>query len=72
MTARKIPTAAAKKKKATPKKDPDVAIFEQEVRNVFGIKTVNLKGTIEKGTLEIGFSSKADFDRIYDILINRK
>ena len=64
--------AVAKKKKAPVKKDPDVAIFEQEVRNIFGVKNVNLKGDMEKGTLEIGYTSKADFDRIYDFLINNK
>ncbi|MCQ2582555.1 MAG: ParB/RepB/Spo0J family partition protein [Treponema sp.] len=64
--------AANKKKKLTAKKDPDVALFEQEVRNIFGVRDVNLKGDTQKGTLSISYSSKEDFDRIYEILINNR
>lgn len=60
---------AAKKtaKKAT-RKDPDIAIFEQNLKNVFGVRDINFKGTTDKGTIEIGFTSKKDFDRICKIL----
>ena len=64
--------AATKKKKASPKKDPDIENFEQEVKNLFGVKEVNFKGTMEKGSIQINFSSKKDFNRIYDILLNKK
>ena len=64
--------AAQKKKKASPKKDPDIENFEQEVKNLFGVKEVNFKGTMEKGSLQINFSSKKDFNRIYDILLSKK
>jgi len=64
--------AATKKKKASPKKDPDIENFEQEVKNLFGVKEVNFKGTMEKGSLQINFSSKKDFNRIYDILLSKK
>ena len=64
--------AANKKKKASPKKDPDIENFEQEVKNLFGVKEVNFKGTMEKGSLQINFSSKKDFNRIYDILLSKK
>ncbi len=64
--------AASKKKKTASKKDPDVALFEQELRNLFGVKDINLKGDVNKGTLEIGFSSKNDFDRIYEVLLGAK
>lgn len=64
--------AASKKKKVATKKDPDVAIFEQELRNLFGVKDINLKGDVNKGTLEIGFASKNDFDRIYEVLLGKK
>ena len=64
--------AATKKKKASPKKDPDIENFEQEVKNLFGVKEVNFKGTMEKGSLQIHFSSKKDFNRIYDILLSKK
>lgn len=61
--------ASAKKSSKKIKKDPDIALFEQELRNLFGIREVNFKGTTDKGKLELGFNSKADFDRIYGILL---
>ncbi len=64
--------ASSKKKKSVSKKDPDIAIFEQELRNLFGVKDINFKGDVNKGTLEIGFSSKNDFDRIYEVLLGQK
>lgn len=64
--------AASKKAAKKSKKDPDVALFEQELRNVFGIRDVNFKGNTDKGKIELGFNSKADFDRIYNILLSQK
>lgn len=65
--------AVSKKKETkTVKKDPDVENFEQELRNIFGVRNINFKGNTEKGSIEIGFTTKSDFDRIYDILINKK
>lgn len=61
-----------KKSKKASKKDPDVALFEQELKNLFGVRDINFKGTIDKGTIEIGFSSKNDFDRIYEVLLGDK
>ncbi len=64
---------AAKKNSPAKKsvvKDPDVENFEQSLRNLFGVKSVNLKGDMKKGTLEIGYASKEDFDRIYQVLMN--
>ena len=65
--------AAAKKtdKKKT-RKDPDIALFEQELRNLFGVKDVTFKGDTSKGSIEIKFTSKKDFDRIYEVLIGDK
>ncbi|MCR4742501.1 MAG: ParB/RepB/Spo0J family partition protein [Treponema sp.] len=60
-----------KKSKSSNKKDPDIALFEQKLKNLFGVRDVNFKGTIDKGSIEIGFSSKNDFDRIYDVLIGQ-
>lgn len=60
-----------KKSKGVNKKDPDIALFEQKLKNLFGVRDVNFKGTIDKGSIEIGFSSKNDFDRIYDVLIGQ-
>ena len=54
------------------RKDPDIALFEQELRNLFGVKDVDFKGDTSKGSIEIKFSSKADFDRIYNVLLGEK
>lgn len=60
--------AAAKKKTVkTEKKDPDVAAIEQKFIDVFGTKVV-LKGTIDKGTIQIDYFSKQDLDRLYNII----
>lgn len=58
-------------KKAS-KKDPDIALFEQELRNLFGVKDVSFKGDMSKGSIEIGFTNKDDFDRIYNVLLGNK
>lgn len=63
--------ASKKTAKKAGKKDPDIALFEQELRNLFGVKDINFKGDMNKGSIEIGFSSKDDFDRIYNVLINK-
>lgn len=64
--------AGKKAAKKSSKKDPDVALFEQELRNLFGVRVVNFKGNTDKGSIEIAFSSKTDFDRIYDVLLGNK
>ncbi len=65
--------AAAKKKsdKKSEKKDADVLNFEQDLRNIFGTRDVTLKGDINKGSIVIGFDTRKDFDRIYDILLRK-
>jgi len=60
--------STSKKVKRTVKKDPDVALFEQQLRNLFGVRGITLNGTIDKGSIVIDYSSKNDFDRICDIL----
>ncbi len=65
--------AAAKKvEKKADKKDADVLNFEQELRNIFGTRAVNLKGDINKGSIVIGFDSAKEFDRIYEVLMSKK
>lgn len=63
--------AAKKNDKKAVKKDADVMNFEQELRTKFGTKDVNLKGDINKGSIVIGFESKKDFERIYEILLKK-
>ena len=53
-------------------KDADVLAFEQDLRNIFGTRDVTLKGDVNNGTITIGFSSKRDFDRIYEILMDTR
>lgn len=64
--------ASTKKKQQQQKKDADVLNFEQDLKNLFGTKSVNLKGDINKGSIVIGFDSKKDFDRIYDVLMSKR
>lgn len=64
--------ANKKQSKKITKKDADVMNFEQELRNIFGTKDISLKGDINKGSLVIGYSTKKDFDRIYDVLLSKK
>lgn len=64
--------AAKKKETSVQKKDADVMKFEQELRNIFGTRDVNLKGDINKGSIVIGFDSAKEFDRIYDVLMSKK
>ena len=66
--------AVAKKgpEKTAVKKDADVLKFEQELRNIFGTRDVNLKGDINKGSIVIGFDSGKEFDRIYEVLLGKK
>lgn len=60
--------ASQKKAKKAVRKDPDVALFEQQLRNIFGVKGVSMKGTMDKGSIVIEYNSRNDFDRICDVL----
>lgn len=61
--------AATKKdtKKKNVKRDPDVVEIEQKFIEIFGTK-VTLKGSIEKGSIEIDYFSKEDLDRLYNVI----
>ena len=61
-----------KPKKELAQKDADVLNFEQELKNIFGTKSINLKGDINKGSIVIGFDTRKDFDRIYDVLMSKR
>ena len=64
--------ASKKPEKKTAKKDADVLDFEQQLRNIFGTRSVTLKGDINKGSIVIGFDSNKDFERIYKVLLSKK
>ncbi len=64
---------AADKKaaKKAPKKDPDVAAVEQKFIEAFGTK-VTLKGSLERGSIQVEYFSRADLDRLYNIITGEK
>lgn len=51
-----------------PKKDADIAALEQKFIEALGTK-VQMKGTLEKGSLVVEYFSRADLDRLYEIFI---
>ncbi len=62
--------ARAKSGKRTPaatRRSSDLADIEQRLIDLLGTK-VTLKGTLKRGTIEIGYFSKEDLERIYDLL----
>lgn len=56
-----------KKKKKEAYADPDIQYIEQKFIDAFGTK-VQLKGSMEKGKIEISYLSKDDLSRIVDII----
>ncbi|MBR7064150.1 MAG: ParB/RepB/Spo0J family partition protein [Treponema sp.] len=62
-------TAPSKKQKPdTPSKDPDMIAIEQQLIEKLGTKCV-LNGTFEKGSLTISYFSRADLNRLYNVII---
>lgn len=59
--------ASSKPAKKAVKKDPEIARIEQKFIDVFGTK-VTLKGTLEKGSIEINYFTKEDLNRLYTII----
>ena len=57
-----------KPKKATEKKDPDIASIEERFIEALGTK-VQLKGSLDKGSVQIDYFSRDDLDRIFDLLV---
>lgn len=59
-----------KQKKKAPKRDADIVSIEQQFIEKLGTKcTIN--GTLERGKIEIEFFSRADLDRVYNILTGK-
>lgn len=61
--------ATTKKETSMKKKIPEIMSVEQRFIDVFGTK-VQIKGSINKGKIEITYYSPDDLDRIYDIVNN--
>ncbi len=56
------------KKKKVDNKDPDVIDIEQKFMEIFGTKVV-LKGSIDKGSIQIDYYSRQDLDRLYNVIV---
>ena len=56
------------KAKKQPAKDADIKNIEQSFIDRLGTK-VQLKGSLEKGTIEIAYFSKDDLERVYDLIL---
>ncbi len=63
--------ASKKAEKKVQRKDPEIARIEQKFIDIFGTK-VNVKGTLEKGSIEISYFTKDDLDRLYNIIVQNK
>ncbi len=59
--------ASNKPAKKVVKKDPEIARIEQKFIDVFGTK-VTLKGSLDKGSIEINYFTKEDLNRLYNII----
>lgn len=59
-----------KNKKKAPKKDPDIVSVEQNFLEALGTKC-ELKGTLDRGSIQIDFYSRADLDRIYNLIVKK-
>ena len=56
-----------KPKKAAEKKDPDISSLEERFIEALGTK-VQLKGSLDKGSVQIEYFSRDDLDRIFQII----
>jgi ParB family chromosome partitioning protein len=65
------PTAKPAKKDAAEMRDPDFAQIEQELIERLGTR-VALKGTFDKGSIQVDFYSRTDFERLYALIAPHK
>ncbi|MBO7136306.1 MAG: ParB/RepB/Spo0J family partition protein [Spirochaetaceae bacterium] len=63
--------SAKKPKQPEKPKDPDISFIEQQFLIALGTK-VTLKGSLEKGTIQIDYFSRQDLDRLYEIFVKEK
>lgn len=55
-------------KKKVEQRDPDLIDVETKIIEKLGTK-VQIKGSYEKGAIEISYYSKDDFDRVFDLIV---
>ena len=60
--------AVKTKPKKTQKKDPDISSLEEQFIEALGTK-VQLKGSLDKGSVQIDYFSRDDLDRIFQLLV---
>ncbi len=63
--------SAKKPKQPEKPKDPDISFIEQQFLIALGTK-VTLKGSLEKGTIQIDYFSRQDLDRLYEVFVKEK
>lgn len=63
--------SAKKPKQPEKPKDPDISFIEQQFLIALGTK-VTLKGSLEKGTIQIDYFSRQDLDRLYEIFVKEE
>lgn len=63
--------SARPKEKVPSKKNADIAFLEEQFLEVLGTKTT-IKGTLDKGVVQIEFYSKEDLDRLYNLFTGNK
>ncbi|NLM01169.1 MAG: ParB/RepB/Spo0J family partition protein [Treponema sp.] len=56
--------------KDAPKKDADLYALEQQFIEALGTK-VSIKGSFDKGYLQVEYYSRDDLDRLYEVFINK-
>ena len=61
------PANGGKKKKKAASTDPDIAAIEERLIEAFGTK-VSIKGSANRGAIEISYFSSDDFSRVYELL----
>ncbi|WP_162504785.1 ParB/RepB/Spo0J family partition protein, partial [Treponema endosymbiont of Eucomonympha sp.] len=61
------PAVKPAKKDAAEARDPDFAQIEQELIERLGTR-VALKGTFDKGSIQVDFYSRTDFERLYALI----
>ena len=61
-------SAVKVKPKKSEKKDPDISSLEEQFIEALGTK-VQLKGSLEKGSLQIDYFSRDDLDRIFSLIV---
>lgn len=64
----RVTTVSKTNNKPQEVKDPDIVYFEQQLIEVLGTK-VSLKGSFDKGSIQIEYFNKEDLDRVFSLIV---